>query len=243
MTQITRIVKLVKQQLKASNHNYADIAAYLGLSEASIKRMFSQQDFSLSRLEAICELLDMELLDVMYLARQQREEIVQLTLAQEQDIVASDGLMLVLICVLSHWRLEDMLNHYQLSKAAIIQQLLCLDKLGIIELLPNNKIKLRIASSFEWIPGGPIQRFFQQQLQAEFFNTHFKADAELFICKNGMLSMDKLLLLQAAMRKLAAQFLTLSAEDAHQPVAQRQGCALVLAVRPWVPALFDQYKR
>ena len=48
------IVDALKRMLKGRGITYANVAAGLGLSEASVKRMFSRRDFTLQRLEDVC---------------------------------------------------------------------------------------------------------------------------------------------------------------------------------------------
>ena len=241
MNQSQHIIQTLKQQLKIYNKTYLDVAQHLHLSEASVKRLFSQQDLSLTRLQAICELIGLELLDVMYMARQKRVDINQLTKEQEQALVKQETLMLVLICVFSHWKFADILHYYNLSKAEITKQLLTLDKMKIIELLPNNNIKLHISSQFDWLPNGPIQRYFQENLLQEFLKVPFKNKDELLLVRNGMLSQENNILLQREMRKLSEKFLQLNEEDKDSPISEREGSALFIALRPWVPSIFDKY--
>lgn len=242
MNQSKQIINTIKQQLKAHDKTYSDVATHLNLSEASVKRLFSKQDLSLSRLQAICELMEVQLLDVMFMARQQRVDIRQLTLPHEQALVESEILMLVLICVFSHWKFTDILHYYSFSEAELIKQLLVLDKMGILELLPNNNIKLRVSTQFDWLPNGPIQHFFQDNLLHEFLKVPFKHKDELLLVRNGMLTPENNRLLQREMRNLAEKFLQFSAQDMHTPLGERQGSALFVAVRPWVPAIFDKYR-
>ncbi|PHQ82483.1 MAG: transcriptional regulator [Coxiella sp. (in: Bacteria)] len=243
MSQIAQIVSVVKQQLKAASKTYADVAIQLGISEASVKRLFSQQDLTLERLQKICQMMGLELLDIMRLARQQRPAVQQLTLAQEQSIINDETLMLVLICVLSHWTLDNIVAYYTLSKADCISKLIALNTLGIIELLPNNHIRLRIASNFDWLPDGPIYAFFKRHMQHDFMHCQFDQSNELFVCKSGMLTEEANRLLQREMRKLADKFLALSNEDIARPLAERDGSAIMIALRPWVPDIFNKLKR
>jgi predicted XRE-type DNA-binding protein len=55
MSQTQQLVETLKRILKTKAITYAQIAAHLGLSEASVKRQFSQLSFRLRTLEAICE--------------------------------------------------------------------------------------------------------------------------------------------------------------------------------------------
>ena len=53
MAQTALIIDTLKRALKLHGKTYADVAEYLQLSEASIKRMFAQHRFSLQRLDAL----------------------------------------------------------------------------------------------------------------------------------------------------------------------------------------------
>jgi hypothetical protein len=51
MSEAAQIVVVLKRSLKARGMTYADLGRALKLSEASIKRIFAQETFSLDRLE------------------------------------------------------------------------------------------------------------------------------------------------------------------------------------------------
>ena len=48
------LVEALKRALKSRGITYAALAAKLGLSEASVKRMFSRRDFTLQRMDDVC---------------------------------------------------------------------------------------------------------------------------------------------------------------------------------------------
>ena len=68
MTQVPLILDIVKKQLRAQGKTYRDVASHLNLSEASVKRLFAEQNFSLQRLESTAELLGYELTELIQLA-------------------------------------------------------------------------------------------------------------------------------------------------------------------------------
>ena len=51
MAQTTALINTLKRTLKAHGKTYVDVGHALGLSEASVKRLFSREDFSLERLD------------------------------------------------------------------------------------------------------------------------------------------------------------------------------------------------
>ena len=69
MTQTAELLNTLKKCLKAKGLNYRDLARRSNLSEASIKRLFSEQSFSLRRLEEVCRFLDMSIYDLARMTR------------------------------------------------------------------------------------------------------------------------------------------------------------------------------
>src|SRR5690554_7972479 len=65
MAQTSAIVSELKRQLRAHGLTYQDVAQALELSEASVKRLFSDRQFSLKRLDQICGLMGMEITDLV----------------------------------------------------------------------------------------------------------------------------------------------------------------------------------
>ena len=241
MSQTRELIKTLKSALKAQGKTYADVAVTLGLTEASVKRLFSQQSFTLSRLDQICHLLDMEITDLVQLMNEQQQRLQQLTVAQEKEITANVMLTLVAVCVLNRWTMDDILSYYRISETECIQHLARLDRLKVIELLPKNRIKLLVAPNFSWRENGPIQLFFQKKISQEFFNTHFSRDDECLIVLNGMFSSQSNAELQRKLKRLAREFDLLNNDDAALDLADRNGTTLVLAMRGWQYGLFKPF--
>ncbi len=114
-------------------------------------------------------------------------------------------------------------------------------ELDIIDLLPDNVIKLKVASDFSWLPNGPIQQFFQRHLQTDFMQSQFDKPQELFLCLHGMISPQDNAQLQKQLQALTATFAKLNQQSAALPIDQTQGSALVIALRPWLPKIFQHY--
>ncbi|MEG2033637.1 MAG: helix-turn-helix transcriptional regulator, partial [Janthinobacterium sp.] len=53
MPQTHALIEALKRLLKARAVTYAELAQRIGVSEASVKRMFSQKQFTLQRLDQI----------------------------------------------------------------------------------------------------------------------------------------------------------------------------------------------
>lgn len=239
MAQTTLLIQTLKRALKLNNKTYADVARALDLTQASVKRLFSEENFSLQRLDQVCQLIDMEISDLTAMMNAQQEQLQHLTIDQEKELTNDLTLLLIAVCVLNKWTTRDIIQYYELTECECIQKLAKLDRLKIIDLLPGNRIKLLVATNFAWLESGPIQQFFQQKIGQEYFNTRFNQDDECLIVMNGMLSAQSNGEFQRKLKRLAREFEALNTEDTALPFEKRKGATLVMAVRNWRYGLFQ----
>ena len=247
-SQSRRVLRALKRVLKARGVSYEQVARHLGLSLSSVKRLFSpaaDSDFTLRRLEAVCELAEVDLLELVREAQSERLRVTSLAAAQERDLVADPELLLVAICALSHWRFERILQRYRMTRARLTGLLVRLDRMGLIELLPENRIKLRVAKNFTWLPGGPIHHYFVNHVQAEFVSGTFAPERDLHRFVWGMLTAESAALLRTKMTELAETFDDLTRQDELRPdhEARASGRCLLMALREWEPAKFRALRR
>lgn len=243
MKQTQQLLDTLKQQLRAQGKTYRCLAAHLALSEASVKRLFSERTFTLERLEQACDFIGLDIGELAALSSAAQARLQALTRAQEAEIAEDTALLLVAISVINGFSFNDLLDYYALSEQECIRKLAHLDRLKLIDLLPGNRIRLRVAPNFSWLADGPIQRFFQLKVQQEFFNSRFNADTENLMVLNGVLSRASNQKLQTLMGKMYQEFNQLMKDDAALPMADRKGNTLVLALRQWQYPLFKQYMK
>ncbi|MEM7207833.1 MAG: helix-turn-helix transcriptional regulator [Pseudomonadota bacterium] len=233
MAQTPELINTLKKQLKAHGKTYADVAAALDLSEAQVKRLFASEHFTLQRLEAVCRLIDIDLVELFQLMASQRPQLQQLTREQEQQVVSDIRLLMVALNVINGYTFDELLRELPISQHECVQHLATLDRLQIIELLPSNRIKLRIAPNFHWIINGPIQTFFHEQVERDFFRSRFDKQHEKLLVLNGLLSADSNREMQRNMARLAQQFNEGLQNDSGLPLDQKHGNTLVVAIRHW----------
>ena len=243
MSQTRELIETLKRALKSQGKTYADVARALGLSEASVKRMFSRQSFSLERLDRICGLLGIELSDLVQQMTAEQQHLRRLTLEQERELTKDLTVVPVTVCTLNRRRLVDMVRFFQISEAECIRHLATLDRLGLIELLPGNRILLRVAPNFAWNEGGPIHAFFQKNISGEFFASRFENEEECLVVLNGMLSPRSNAEFQRRLRRLAHEFDMLNNDDSALDLKEKKGTTLVLAMRGWRYGLFRPLRR
>ena len=91
MAQTQALITTLKKVLKSEGVTYRDLAKNMDLSEASIKRLFAQQSFSLQRLDQICQLLGMEISDLVKQMESSQQQIDELNEDQEQELEPERG--------------------------------------------------------------------------------------------------------------------------------------------------------
>ncbi|MEO7496224.1 MAG: transcriptional regulator [Massilia sp.] len=243
MTEIEQLVTTLKRQLRQQGKTYRDVAATLALSEASVKRLFTSGGFTLDRLVEVCNMLGFTLAELTQEAAASESRLKHLTSAQERELVSDPMLLLVAVCALNHWTIDDMLAAYRLTEPACLQRLLRLDRLALITLLPGNRIRLNVSRDFDWIVGGPIRQYFREQGLPDFLNSPFAQSEESLTFSHGMLTEAATAKVQAELRQLRLKFAELHADSLSSPLSKRRGSGLLLAMREWEPAGFTALRR
>lgn len=233
MAQVAALVEALKVALKSSRMTYASVARSMGLSESSVKRKFSRHEFTLADIDRICSLCDMDISDLVALMEERHGRLRALTTTQEREIASDLGLLVVTVCVLNRWSFDNIIDFYVFDEHELVQMLAQLDRLKIIELQPNNRIKLLVAPNFGWLPNGPIEQVFLQAIQQDFFAARFEQEDHELIVLNGMLVDTSNAEFRKKMARLAREFELLNREDAGKSFAERHGYTVVLALRDW----------
>jgi DNA-binding Xre family transcriptional regulator len=243
MSQTRAIHDALKRLMRSRGRTYAQAAPVLGLSEASVKRLFAQSELSLERLERLCNWLGIDVSDVVAASEEVGPHVTRLTAAQERELLRDPALLLTAFLALNRWREHEILEMFRFSKPELTRNLIRLQRLGLIELLPFDRIKVRAARNFAWNKDGPIQRFFTEQVLPEFLATRFDAPGEAMHFVGGLLSRASVLKLHDAMQALTRQFDELLAADLSLPVSERHGVSLFLGLRPWEFSGFTKLRR
>ncbi|MCC6071566.1 helix-turn-helix domain-containing protein [Massilia sp. GCM10020059] len=242
MPQAITLVDTLKRLLKSRGITYGELAARIGMSEASVKRMFSQKNFTLQRLDQILDAAGIGF-DELNAAQGGPKLVAQLTLAQEKEIIGDPQLLVVAVSAMNHIGFDDIVRTYTLSEAQVTACLLRLDKIGFLELLPNNRVKLLIARTFSWIANGPIQSYFRSEAAADYLNARFDGAGEVLGLVNVMLSKQSSAALIERLKQVAADIAQQHQIDARVPLDQKQAMSFMLAARPWVPHAFQALLR
>ena len=243
MLEAEQLVATLKKQLKIQGMTYRDVARELKLSEPSVKRLFSSGRFTVERLVQICNLLGYTMAELSKEAEAGQARLSTLSEKQEHEVVSNPKLLMVAVCALNHWTLDEIVAAYQVEHAECIKYLLQLDKLRIIDLLPGNRIRINVSRDFDWLPGGPIRRYFQSGGLADFLKSDFAQEGESQAFVFGMLTEPAASQMHDELRRLRQRMAMLHEESLTAPLRKRYGFGLLLAMRDWEPTDFAQMRR
>jgi transcriptional regulator with XRE-family HTH domain len=243
MTESSQLIAVIKKQMKHQGMTYRDLALKLDISEPSVKRIMSSSRMTIDRLVQISNIVGFTLAEVSKLADVEQPRLNTLTEKQEKEVVSDQKLLIVAVCALNHWSLEEITEYYNISKPECISYLLKLTSLRIIDLLPNNRIRTIVARDFDWLPFGPIRRYFIEHGMQEFLTSNFSVEGEAMTFVHGMFTDQALAQIQEEMRRIKKKFAELHEESLAAPLSKRSGIGFLMALRGWEPIVFTKLRR
>jgi DNA-binding Xre family transcriptional regulator len=243
MSSPEQLFEVLRNEMRAVGVKYKLLAQRIGMSESSVKRIFAQKDMTLTRLAQICKAAGVAMEDVLRKAADAAPHADTLTLAQERSLVADPKLLLVAICCLGHWSVEQILDTYHLTEADCVRKLAALDRLGLIELRPLNRYRLIVSNAFHWRPDGPVQHYFREFVVSDYFDGRFDGTGECLLCVPARLSLPSAQEAVQKIRALAAELARLHHEDRRLQPEERDGFTLLIGLRSWEFSAFTALRR
>ena len=234
MKQSNQWVDTLKRCLKARGLTYKDVARKLKLSEASIKRLFSERSFTLQRLEQICLMMDMSFSDLAHINdRRNLERQTTLSIKQETALAADAILLCYFYLLLNGWDIKRIANRFDLNEPRQIRMLVKLDKLGLIELLPKNRVRLLTARRIQWRKDGMVRRMYERDVKQAFLQHEFAEDNAHFGFESAELAPESAKMISRKLANLRLEFDELAELDVNLRPDQKRGYGLMVALRPW----------
>ncbi len=228
-----QVVHALKKVLKAKGISYKELAKKLDLSEPSIKRIFSEEDFSLSRLEKICEAIGMNFFELMQAALSStainRQE---LSVEQEEFLCRSSDNFTFFHLLLQGETVQSICKKHAITDVKKTKILLELEKAGLLELHTENKVKLLVSRSIRWIPDGPLKRKNGDRLRNQFFQSTFKEPDELLRMVSTRLSLATQVIIQRKTKQLIREIEEMCSLEDNTDDLPDKAFNILIAYRP-----------
>ncbi len=237
------LVAALKAELKAAGLTYADLAQQLGMAESSIKRIFAKGDMPLSRIDEVLRVLKMDFAELARKVADAQPLRRELTQEQEAAVIADRKLLLIAICAFSQWTFEQIVATYSFTDAECVKYLVLLDKLGIIELRPLNRYRLKVAKGFRWRPNGPVMQYFRRHVADDYFSGGFEGEGEMLMLVHGQIGRSLATTFVERLQRVGQDFAQQHLADQKLSPEQKRPYTLVVGMRSWLFAAFRDLKR
>lgn len=235
------LVETLKQALKTRRINYKALAQAWTLSEASVKRIMSQGDLSLERIEQACELMQMSFGDLIRLTPFQLEtQDQELSPEHEAEFVNEPKLFHFWFLLSEGKTVKWIEKKFEVSQAEIQKFLSALDRIKLIELHPGNKVRVLAKHRVRFRKDGQMGKKIVLQAKDSFLNADFNNASEHLRFGMYRLNMQSVIRYKSKMDKLIHEMKSEGEIEGEQTDSVEFG--FLLALRPWTSPLLTAMK-
>lgn len=149
---------LLKTVLKARGITYGALGKRLNLSEVTIKRIFADQDCKLSRLTDICGALDLTIDDLVAEAKRIEVRPFQLGDQIERRLAEDRAAFHFFLLLLDDMTPDAIQAQYNLEDTTLFILGRRLEKMGLLEVMPGNRIRLLVKGPVHFRRDGPLHQ-------------------------------------------------------------------------------------
>lgn len=167
--------------------------------------------------------------------RRAEEHPKQLTEVAEDELAADPQLLLALYLLLLGTPVAAIRKKLGTDKPAFHKIARRLERLGLVEVLPGEAVRVKVRKSVRWRADGALARRYSPSIQAEFFATHFKGEQEHQDFLTGALTPESYKILKRKIVEVFRQFDELSDLDAAAAEERTEGFWFYAGIRPWDP--------
>lgn len=239
------MLQSLRQVIKSSDLTYEALAKKMGLSESTIKRLLNGQiPLTLERLTEFCEILDIEVYELARLARYgSKGPSTLLSLEQEKMIADNEALFVVFYLTVMGIPLTEITQSYKISKEEAFKLALQLESLGIVELHPKNKLKMRVYRKVRWNMDGPLHKKYMLAMAQDFFHEVYQREPTMRFFFNCPLSKESKEIVLVKLRELSREIERLSEMDLNVNKTTETSLNVFIAAKEWFPAVVRKFKR
>ena len=211
---IPLIMASLKDLFRQRGMQARDVAASVGVTERTLARWLAGSGVTLKALEDLASVAGLTVLDLLDIVHEGRGPLVSsLTVQQEQELVDHPPCWFLMAHLLYGIPISEAQQQFELPEPQIILALTRLEKMGLITLLPGNRVRLKVSRNLTWRKNGPIARaresFFKVLLrQVDFVDGKYVAETNV-----ARLSAASLAIVEDKMRSLLQEILQLAQAD------------------------------
>lgn len=169
---VKKVCGQIRQKIKEKGFTQEQFAKTLGISVPTLSRWLRGEGLLFEDLNLMLEKLGVKLSELAMLAEGDMASKFTYTNEQETAFANTEGLLAFFDQLLHGKTVASVTKSFKLTEKSVSYYLAKLDKLQLIEWLPNNKIKLIVSGEPSWLPGGPLSQKFRKQIIDEHIQNH-----------------------------------------------------------------------
>jgi len=230
-SQSTQMLDTLRRTLRRRGLRHADLARQFGVGEASIKRWLKGEGLTLARLESLAGLAGLSLAELAQVADRPPDTLSrELTLAQEKALSEDELLSLVFIVTLAGEAWQDIMTDFGVPEAPVTAALARLDKLALIDRLPDGRVRPRIVRDIIWRKA-PMRAQFEARMKPQFMAMDFAAADAVYASDVHKLSERGAAMLAEMLERHRRELAALADDDRRTSRLPRRWHAVLVAAR------------
>jgi transcriptional regulator with XRE-family HTH domain len=163
-SEIDLLLKTLKNVFKSRGLLYQKVAETIGVSETTVKRYLGGHGLTVEILERLRRVAELRLSDLIAVIHETEEELPPLTHAEEEKLAQEPFLATLFYLIAKGHSPQTLQADFKLDDAEMNRYLTKLDRWGLIQLHPYNRIRMRVCPLFHSERGGPLARSARQDI-------------------------------------------------------------------------------
>jgi transcriptional regulator with XRE-family HTH domain len=230
-TSAGKLIVTLRNQMRIRGLHYHDVASRLKVSEGTVKRYFSGKGLSLSVLERLAEIVDLDLLSLATLAQQQTLTAGGLTREQQVALTRHQPALSVLYNLGIGFTPAQIVEEFDLADEmeTILDRL---EAMGLIRRYANNSVKVLRRPKFGGETDGPIREHKIATARKFLSEFNLSGDDVSWTFYGARLSADSAIRMRQLIHRFASDIETLTKIDIGTPMRETQWYRLFVGAQP-----------
>jgi len=222
-SQIPLVIERLKMHLKSQGLRRWEIAA-------SVKRWLAGEGLTLKKLEDLCNLAQIEFLELMEIsAGEAVEKIDHFTVSQERALSEDPVLFSVFWLLMDGYPVSECRQELRLSPKVMSNNIASLSRLGLLDALSKDRVRLRASRTVQWRRNGPLSKYFEPT--SDFIDLKRKNDDTFYISDGLRLTQSGRAKVQDIFEKMHVDIIRIAELDKHHMNAGRQYYGMLFFLR------------
>jgi transcriptional regulator with XRE-family HTH domain len=232
-SQFDVMMEVLRELFRQHGLRFAEVAERLGVTERTVTRWFSADSVDTAVLQRMCGLVGIDFFTLCEIAGKRFESRPARHTIKQEQLLADNPLLTYLFAqICKGWTAQELRDDIDVPEAVLVDHLLQLDKIGLIDLLPGNEIRLKTAKDMVLIPNGPYARNLNRWLADVFRTPDVDEENSVWVCDFMKLTPGSRERIERKFRALMQEASELSDADRRAHAESRQWYGLVLVVKP-----------